>query len=202
MSFTIDVIPPSARNAKSIAAHKELYDRTMDVIRVHNPTDNDFAVYNDRRFSNETYVIPNKNKDIGYGKGNNDVVRYIAQRYVDKMGMEMINDKIKKDWDKKKMAYRLEERGQMEERYALKSSDPKLWDEVIKELWIGVVKRYQSDVFEEPEPMTPRKEYGSLAEEALDRLRLVDSEIGVQTDLETSTSQLDKNKQDFIESIQ
>lgn len=202
MSFTIDVIPPSARNAKSIAAHKELYDRTMDVIRVHNPTDNDFAVYNDRRFSNETYVIPNKNKDIGYGKGNNDVVRYIAQRYVDKMGMEMINDKIKKDWDKKKMAYRLEERGQMEERYALKSNDPKLWDEVIKELWIGVVKRYQSDVFEEPEPMTPRKEYGSSAEEALDRLRLVDSEIGVQTDLETSTSQLDKNKQDFIESIQ
>jgi len=202
MSFTIDVIPPSARNAKSIAAHKELYDRTMDVIRVHNPTDNDFVVYNDRRFSNETYVIPNKNKDIGYGKGNNDVVRYIAQRYVDKMGMEMINDKIKKDWDKKKMAYRLEERGQMEERYALKSSDPKLWDEVIKELWIGVVKRYQSDVFEEPEPMTPRKEYGSSAEEALDRLRLVDSEIGVQTDLETSTSQLDKNKQDFIESIQ
>lgn len=202
MSFTIDVIPPSARNAKSIAAHKELYDRTMDVIRVHNPTDNDFAVYNDRRFSNETYVIPNKNKDIGYGKGNNDVVRYIAQRYVDKMGMEMINDKIKKDWDKKKMAYRLEERGQMEERYALKSNDPKLWDEVIKELWIGVVKRYQSDVFEESEPMTPRKEYGSSAEEALDRLRLVDSEIGVQTDLETSTSQLDKNKQDFIESIQ
>lgn len=202
MSFTIDVIPPSARNAKSIAAHKELYDRTMDVIRVHNPTDNDFVVYNDRRFSNETYVIPNKNKDIGYGKGNNDVVRYIAQRYVDKMGMEMINDKIKKDWDKKKMAYRLEERGQMEERYALKSSDPKLWDEVIKELWIGVVKRYQSDVFEEPEPMTPRKEYGSSAEEALDRLRLVDSEIGVQTDLETSASQSDKNKQDFIESIQ
>ena len=109
MSFTIDQIPPQSRNKASIAAHKELYDRTQDIIRVHNPTDKDFIVYNDRRFSNERYVIPNKDKDIGFGKGNNDVLRFIAQRFVDKLGMEMIAKIIKDDWDKKKGKFRLEE---------------------------------------------------------------------------------------------
>lgn len=203
MSFTIDVIPPSTRTKASIAAHKELYDRTMDVVRVHNPTDEDFIVYNDRKFSNEMYVIPNKNRDIGYGKGNNDVVRYIAKRYVDKMGMEMINKIIKEDWDEKKLKFRIEERGQMEERLALKSSDPKLWDDVIKTLWIGVVKRYQSDFIEEPSKKEPRKEYASSSEEALDRLNMSEAEIGVPNGIPDPIQDEFASKQsDFINSVQ
>lgn len=177
MGFDINAIPGASRNRTSIAAHVEIYNRTQDVIRVHNPTSSDFIVYNDRRFANERYVIPNKDKDIGYGKGNNDVLRFIAQRFVDKLGMEMISKIIADDWDKKKLKFRIEERGQMEERLALKSSDPKLWEDITKKLWIGVVKRYQGDMIEEPEERKPRKEYSSSSEEALDRLGMVDMEI-------------------------
>lgn len=198
MAFDINVIPPDSRNKASVSAHLEMYARTQDIIRVHNPTDEDFIVYNDRKVSNERYVIPNNSKNIGYGEGNNDVPRYIALRFVDKLGMEIINKKIQEDWSKKKGKFRLEEQGQMEERLALKSSDPKLWDEVTKELWIGVVKRYQSDMLDVPEQREERKEYGSTAEETLDRLGLVDSEIGV--DIQGETSQEDvKNK--FLEQI-
>lgn len=199
MSFNIDVIPADSRSKASIAAHVELYSRTQDTVRVHNPTDEDFIVYNDRRMTNERYSIPNKTKDIGYGPGNNDVPRFIAMRFVDKLGMEMINQKIQEDWNKKKGKFRLEEQGQMEERLALRSSDPKLWEEVTKQLWLGVVKRYQSDtLLDDVEDRPERKEYGSSAEETLDRLGMVDAEIGV--DQRQVDSQEDmKNK--FLEQI-
>ena len=184
MAFDLEAIPAESRNRASIEAHVEIYNRTQDTIRVHNPTDTDFIVHNDRRFSNEVYSIPNKNKDIGFGKGNNDVPRFIARRFVDKLGMELINQKIKEDWDKKKKEFRLEERGVMEERLALRSNDPKLWDEVTKQLWVGVTKRYQSGVIEDIEPVAPKKTFTSQAEAALDRLEMADAEIGVPQDTE------------------
>ena len=200
MAFDLNAIPPNARNKQSIAAHLEIYSRTQDIIRVHNPTDKDFIVYNDRRFANERYVIPNKDKDIGYGKGNNDVLRFIALRFVDKLGMEMISKKIADDWEKKKLKFRIEERGMMEERLALRSSDPKMWEDVTKKLWIGVVKRYQSDTIEEPEERKPRKDYSSAAEETLDRLEMQDVEIE-QPQTDQSKSDVDIKKESFVESI-
>jgi hypothetical protein len=198
MAFDLNAIPANARNKASIEAHKELYARTQDIIRVHNPTDKDFIVYNDRRFANERYVIPNKDKDIGYGRGNNDVLRFIALRFVDKLGMEMIDKMIKDDWEKKKLKFRIEERGIMEERLALRSSDPKLWEQVTKQLWIGVVKRYQSDMIEEPEAKAPRKDYSSAAEETLDRLQMNDTEIEQPR---PNTEAVDDVKNKFAESI-
>lgn len=194
--FDLNAVPPNNRNKAAIEAHKELYARTQDVVRVHNPTDTDFIVYNDRRFANERYVVPNKNRDVGFGKGNNDVLRFIALRYVDKMGMEMIAKIIADDWEKKKLKFRIEERGVMEERLALRSSDPKLWEQVTKQLWIGVVKRYQGEMIDEPEVKGPRKDYASPAEETLDRLNMVDSEIGVPDVISETTA-----KDEFAESI-
>lgn len=194
--FDINVIPPSNRNKAAIAAHLELYNRSMDTVRVHNPSDTDFIVHNDKRVSNEKYVIPAQTKDIGYGKGNNDVPRFIAKRYLDTMGIEMINVKIKEDWLKKKGKFRLEEQGMMEERLALRSSDPKLWDEITPKLWVKVVKRYQEETYDEPEPIEARKEYSSPADEALDRLGLTDSDIDT---LDTNT-ETDK-KDEFINQV-
>lgn len=201
MSFDMGPIPAASRSRKAIAAHLELYNRTQDVVRVHNPTDEDFIVHNDRRFSNEMYSIPNVNKDIGFGKGNNDVPRFIGMRFVDKLGMEMIAKLIKDDWDKKKGKFRLEEQGQMEERLALKSTDLKLWEDVTKKLWLGVVKRYQGEMIEDPEPIAPRKEYGSAAEEALDRLEMQDAEIGLPQGQPAALQEEDVTKQAFLESI-
>jgi len=204
MPLELGAIPANARNPKQIQAHKELYDRTQDVVRVHNPTSEDFIVHNDRRFSNERYLIPASTRDIGFGKGNNDVPRFIALRYVDKMGIERINVLIKKDWDVKKMKFRLEERGQMEERLALRTNDPEMWKNVVKELWIGVVKMYQSEMIEEPVAPETRREFGSIAEETLNALGMVDTEIGVPDGtppiLETPAT-VDQNKENLINQI-
>lgn len=200
MTFDIGAIPPNNRSKQAIAAHLELYNRTQDVVRVHNPTDNDFIVYNDRRFANERYVIPSKDKDIGYGKGNNDVPQFIAVRYLDKMGMELISVMIKEDWDKKKGKFRLEEQGVMEERLALRSNDPKLWDKVTPLLWKGIIKRFQGDLIEEPEAKTPHREYGSMAEESLARLKMDDADMGVAHSEVDNEPDNDK-KSTFAESI-
>ena len=195
--FDVSAIPPDARNKRSIAAHLEMYNRTMDTVRVHNDTKEDFVINNDKRVSNEKYVVPSKDRDIGFGRGNNDVPRFIAMRYLDKMGNLLLADIIKKDWDVKKTKFRLEERGTMEERLALRSTDPKLWDEITKKLWIGVVSRYQEAVAEEPIEREPSRRYSTASEEALSRLDMVDSEVGVPTE---TPADIDA-KTKFIESI-
>lgn len=201
MSFNINAIPADARNKVQIQAHLELYNRTQDVIRVHNPTSEDFIVHHDRKVSNEQYRIPAKDKDIGFGKGNNDVPRYIALHYINKMGMEIISKQIKEDWEKKKGKFRLEEQGMMEERLALRSNDPELWKKVSKELWLGVVRRYQGESYDDPEPVQERKDYGSMAEAAINELNMFDQEVGVASTSE-HTEPSSSLKDDFINQAQ
>ncbi len=202
----LNAIPPAARNKNQIALHLELYNRSMDTIRVHNPTNKDYYVYNNKMVAKETYIVPANTRDLGYGKGNNDVPRFIADRYLEHMGLDMIHKKIEADWDKKKMQFRLEERGDMEGKLALRSSDPKLWDEVTPILWKGVISRYQSEAYDEPQEKPERKEYSSPAEEALDRLGLKDTDMGVSTEvselLNNDTRDLEHKKDQFIDSIQ
>jgi len=203
MTFDLNAVPPNARSKAQIDAHREIYARTQDVCRVHNPTETDYVIHNDRRFANEKYLVPNINKDIGFGKGNNDVPRFIAKRYIENMGMEIINKKIKEDWDVKKLAFRLEERGQMEERLALRSNDPKLWNEITPKLFLGVVKRYQEEIMEEPEQKPQRKEYASPADEAMDRLGINDMEIGVSSSTPAEAQpDINQAQNNFINQIQ
>ncbi len=171
-----------------MAIHKELYMRTMDTWRVHNPTDKDFVVYNDRMISNEKWVVPNQNKDIGKGKGNQDVPAFVMRRYLNKMGIELLNDKIKKDWDERKQQFRLEERGKFEETLALKTNDPKLWDEITPLLVVKMVQRYGGDDIFEEEPIQEQRDSTlSEGEQALARLGLEKKEF---EDLEDSKNEL------------
>lgn len=192
MPFNINPIPPGDRSKTHVAAHLELYKESLDTIRVHNPSDEDFTVYWDRMQSNEQYVIPNKNRDIGMGKGNADVPRYVANSYIDRMGSKMIQAISKEDWDKQKQNYRREEQGVYEERLAIRINDPKQWDKVLPQLWVGVVKRYQMN---EPEPAPEQQKNVanvSRSQAALERLGINDMEIGIIEDA----------KNDFINQIQ
>lgn len=188
MPLDLNVIPESSRSKEAMAIHKELYMRTMDTWRVHNPTDKDFVVYNDRMISNEKWVVPNQNKDIGKGKGNQDVPAFVMRRYLNKMGIELLNDKIKKDWDERKQQFRLEERGKFEETLALKTNDPKLWDEITPLLVVKMVQRYGGDDIFEEEPIQEQRDSTlSEGEQALARLGLEKKEF---EDLEDSKNEL------------
>lgn len=200
--FDMNVIPPENRNKAQVAAHLEIWRRSQDICRVHNPTDEDFVVYNDRQVTNERWVIPAQTKDIGPGKGNKDVPRYIAERYLDKMGGKLIQEKSKAHWEIEKTKYRLEERGQMEERLAIRVTDKREWDIITPMLFLGVVKRYEDTQDYVPEPPSePKKPTFSSASSALDRLGLADAEVGFNSQDELEDSGPEDAKTNLINQI-
>jgi len=198
MSFNITNIPPEGRTKSHIAAHMEMYTRTQDIIRVHNPSDEDFIINNDRMVTNESWVIPNKNKDLGKGKGNFDVPRYIAIMYLNRMGTQMISEVSAIKWEEIKKNYRADERGTMEERLAIRTNSIPEWKKITPILWKGVVSRYQSGNMEALPPEKDRKKSYSLGEETLDMLDLEDAEIGLQSQ---EVDQLEETKNKFIKDI-
>lgn len=198
--FDINVIPPENRNSKQIAAHIEMYREAMNTWRVHNPTEEDFIVYNDRMVSNESWTIPNKNRDIGMGKGNFDVPYYIARRYVQRMGERIISKISRDDWEKRKLQYRQDEWGEKEERMAIKTNDKKEWDKLIPQLLLGIVKRYQGDNIYEAPAKEPEKRYDSPVEEAIARLGIKDKDLGTE-EAAPLMNEGEKQKQDLINSL-
>ncbi len=179
--FNPTVIPPENNTPQQRAAHLELYGKSQDVWRVHNPTDEDYTVYNDRKMTNEHYTIPNKNRDVGFGPGNLDVRWYIAEMYAKNMLVKIISDISKKDWEVKKMQFRFDERGQKEELLAIRVNDQKLIDEWTPKILLGIVSRYQSNQLDDVEPVEPKRPSGSFVEDALDRLNLKDKLIETNT---------------------
>lgn len=134
----------NTREAEEIKA--QMYKESLDTIAVANITEEDFVIYNDKARATRTkWLIPNKNKDLGKGKGVQHIPRGMAYRYVEKMMTKIISEISAKDWDKKKDKYRDEERSKYEEKLAIRTDNPKLREELAKKLWIGVVERYGGD---------------------------------------------------------
>ena len=69
---------------------------SLDWVMIQNPTDDDFyiewAAKDGRPWK---YLVPNKNKDIGWGNGKLEVQRYLAIWYCEHMTTKIINDKGK-----------------------------------------------------------------------------------------------------------
>lgn len=192
MPLDYNVIPASDRTPGALAVHIEMYKTSLDTVAVKNPDAEDYPVYNDRMGANERWVIPGRDKDVGFGKGVQHVPRFIAKRYLNHKGIEMINQIIQEDWDARKGKYSEDERSRKEEGLALRSSDPKLWDKVTPQLWVGIVARYGVDDFAEdlPEQATPENRGSSPGDSALERLGMADREVDI-----------DQAKRDLIEGI-
>lgn len=69
---------------------REQYRKSMDTMLVFNPTDEDYVVIWDKT---QKFMIPNKNKDMGFGKGQMQLLRYIADKYMKEMKDKLINSK-------------------------------------------------------------------------------------------------------------
>lgn len=81
------------------AWHKEMRRRSQDLIRVYNPTKDDFIfVWDDQKF-----IVPGRDKDKGWGKGMRVMQRYLAQKYtkeiVDKILIDEMDKRIKERKD-------------------------------------------------------------------------------------------------------
>ena len=188
-----NIIPSTGRSPAAMAYHIDLWKRSEDIWRVYNPTEQDYVIHFDRMRSNQRWVVPNKNKDIGHGKGIQEVPQYAMVLYREAMGTAIILEKSKKLWDKDKGNYRIEDRSKMEENSALRSNNPQEWDEIIPILIKGIVKRFGVDEFPEDEPLeSPQTGSMSMGEAAMARLKMTDMDAGLHNDEE---------KKIFIESI-
>lgn len=137
---------------ESKAQHRELRARSLDVIKVHNPTQDDYIMWNDKYGpSAEKVLIPNVKKDIGFGNGNNHLPRFLAKRYCRAM-VEKIITKIADDaWEKKKKEYRtLDETIQHADKVGIRTNDRKLWEEWTPKIWLGTVEKFGGEALPDP----------------------------------------------------
>lgn len=102
---------PTIRSTEDEAFHQELERVSLDWCMVYNPTDEDFYIeWNNAQGRPWRYLVPNKNKDIGWGKGKLEVQRYLAIWYCEHMKDKIVNDKGLKEAEKVLAARR--EKGQ------------------------------------------------------------------------------------------
>lgn len=153
----------------------ELKRKSLDTIRVHNPTMEDKTIHWDRFNTNVQWIIPAANKDsFGCGRGNRDVPRYIAVKFMEEMADHLMSREGSKEWDKlvsklniPENEYHMKEEKMMTSYY----QNEKLKDEFRQKIWIGLVQRY-GDIQAKPEEFVPEDRAKSDGQRAIDRLGL------------------------------
>lgn len=140
---------------KDEALKRELYRKSMDRIRVYNPTDKDYTIV----WGTEKYkfVVPNKNKDTGWGKGQLVIERYLAEKYARDMKNLLIHKMADDALDA--MTKKLEAAGvdnflwKANESFTqsgkYKTDNPELIKQIYEEIWLGVEEEYGLDTVED-----------------------------------------------------
>ena len=132
--------------------HRELYNRSRDIIAVGNPTEKDFRLVYDQRL----YIIPSKNRDIGFGNGKAQLSQYLAKKYCKEMCDKLLTEKAKRlvEEENNKRAQRgasplthfpgdnSEET--IESQVMVNSKEERL--PVMRTLWLGLVQKSPDDL--------------------------------------------------------
>lgn len=137
------------QQARDEAVKREMYRTSMDLIRIYNPTDEDFSIM----WGEFKHVVPNKNKDIGYGKGQRVVQRYLAMWYLKHMADKIINDR--QDQELHKLHEKLEKEGTedallkanqtIERRRDLRTDNQEEIKKIAEVIWLGLEERFGLD---------------------------------------------------------
>ncbi len=139
--------------------HREMARKANDLIRVYNPTDDNFTITWD---TTSRFVVPAKDTDMGDGKGQRVLPRYIALRYVTKMTDQQLtmtaDDAVRKENERRIKAGQQvmtpwEEQPKFET--AFKINRPELREDLFQKLWLGTEREFGLD----ERPVTP--EYNS-----------------------------------------
>ncbi len=181
-SFDINVIPPDQRSVKHVEAHKEIWKATQNIWCVYNPTDTVFIVKDNFKVTHEHWDIPNKDTDVGHGKGMQHVPEFIMKRYRDQMGTQLIYAKWHKDWEEQKKNYPRAEWGITEERIGLRLTDEKEWTDVIPLLVKGMVRRYEGDseLADEVNQLDRSNPNESMSDAVMRKLGMTEMELGAE----------------------
>lgn len=134
---------------------KELERSSRDRIRVYNPTDQDFDVYND----GYRWTVPGKDKDVGFGPGQQVFPRYLAVSFVtklcDKIFMDKMDEQVKAENDRRVKAglakmNKWEEQAPFEINYSVLTEENKQKrKELLSMMWLGIEEEYGADMLKE-----------------------------------------------------
>jgi hypothetical protein len=134
---------------------------SLDWCMISNPTDEDFyiewAAKDGRPWK---YLVPAKNKDIGWGKGKLEVQRYLAIWYCKHMKDKIVNDKGQKQADEMLLKRDSEGKPQLtkfEEQKAIWDKTPRTTSNkelaaLYPILFLGVTREFGMDYAPQDEP--------------------------------------------------
>jgi hypothetical protein len=97
MSDLTELLTTNDPKIRGDVVKRELARRSHDIILVHNPTNEDFFIKWD---AYQHGPVPNKNKDVGHGKGNLGLERYLGMKYIKDMTDKILQDRIDKEVNK------------------------------------------------------------------------------------------------------
>jgi len=149
-----------AQNKVGDAYKRELERHSKDTVMVHNPMDKDYTCIWDKF----KHVVPNCNRDIGFGLGNNELPFHIARKYFNEMKDLLINldnSKIveKRIIEKEKSGANFETKWHEQTVWnnLPRTNDRKVVDSLFDTLWLGIVREYGLDIEENQMPMADFK---------------------------------------------
>jgi len=130
---------------------REARMKSLDTIAVKNNTSEDFIFWHDKLGTERRKVlVPKAQKDIGHGKGINHLPRFLAKRYTTAMITQIITRTSDEDWEKKKKEYRTLDEMIRHSGQQVRTDNPKLWEKYAPQIWLGVVKKYETEDIPDP----------------------------------------------------
>lgn len=139
-------------NLSGEALKIELHRRSLDLLVVHNPLKDPYTlIWN----TVERHIIPGSDTDIGYGKGNASLMRFLAEKYMTEMTTFILTkeseEKVKAENRKREsegkqpMSKHTEgEQVQMEPR----TDNPEARERTMKKLFVRLDREYAGGVEE------------------------------------------------------
>lgn len=130
---------------------RELERRSMDDFMVYNPTAEDFLI--EWGHPPTYHRVPNKNKDMGFGKGKTELPRYLMEKYARDMKNKIVNELSEKfvaDLTDSRMNKGQPFRDEFEKNSEAlarvpKTNDPRLIEKIYPSLILGLVREWGKD---------------------------------------------------------
>lgn len=129
--------------------HREQRRKSQDLIRVKNPTLQDYVLI----WDTEKFLVPNMNKDMGWGKGMRVMQRYLAEKYAremkDKLILSVQDEKLLEIKDKLAKSGATEisfnANSQLTSVQGIRSDSPELSERYYEMLWLGIEEEFGMD---------------------------------------------------------
>ena len=149
------------------AWHNEQRRRSQDLIRVYNPTEQDYVLM----WENERFIVPSKDNDKGWGKGMRVMQRYLAQKYTREIVDKMLIDGQDKALEERKV--KLAGQGNEYPTFnanmqmsGLRTDSPSLREPIEDQVWLGIEEEFGVDreyvEIKEEKPMVAKDPFERL----------------------------------------